>query len=155
MKYRISISFLLSYAMVALLTSCTLETDNTPEKLEGMWHLVGIESIMSTSSGEDSVSVDDYSGRKIFWSFQAKLLELDDKNGLNASVLYRFEQNDTQLKLKSPYVYDRTNGDYELTDMGLLNFYGIQELTPVYTISVGSNSLTLSSNSRVLRFVKF
>ncbi|WP_455541575.1 lipocalin-like domain-containing protein, partial [Prevotella fusca] len=104
--------------MALLFSSCSLETDNEAGKLEGMWHLVRVETLATGAS-------EDLSNQVIFWSFQAKLLELDDKTGMHNSYLYRFSIDNNQLTLSSPYQFDRENGDRPLTAYeATLNLYG-------------------------------
>ncbi len=148
---KIKIFLLTSLAL--LLSACTLETDNDTGDLEGMWHLVRIENLVTGSGG----SVKDLSSQKVFWSFQARLLELDDKSGGGSSYLYRFQIDNGQLTLKDPYLYDRENGDRVLSIYDShLETYGIKSLTPVLKIeSVRKGKLILSDSNVRLYFDKF
>jgi len=127
-----------------------LETDNDAGKMEGMWHLVKIESITTVAS-------EDLSEQVIFWSFQAKLLQMDDKTGMHNSYLYRFRIGDNQLTLTSPYQYDRENGDHPLTAYeSTLGLYGIKSLTPVFRIEkLDRRKMILNDDSVRLYFDKF
>ena len=125
---RIKILSFVLPLLALLFSSCTLETDNDAGRMEGMWHLVKIESMTSVAS-------EDLSEQVIFWSFQAKLLQMDDKTGMHNSYLYRFRIGDNQLTLTSHYQYDRENGDRPLTAYeSTLGLYGIKSLTPVFRI---------------------
>ena len=133
-----------------LFTSCSLETDNDAGDLEGMWHLVRIEeSVTNTHT--------DMSNEVIFWSFQAKLLQLEDKTGTHNSFLYRFNINNNQLVLSSPYLFDRENGDHLLTTYDTsLALYGIKTITPTLQIeSKKKGKLIFSDGSVKLYFDKF
>lgn len=147
---KIKIFLLTSLAL--LLSACTLETDNGAGDLEGMWHLVRIENLVTGASS----SVKDLSSQKVFWSFQARLLELDDKSG-ESSYLYRFQIDNGQLTLKDPYLYDRENGDRPLSVYDShLETYGIKSLTPILKIeSVRKRKLILSDSNVRLYFDKF
>ncbi|MGP1550742.1 MAG: lipocalin-like domain-containing protein [Prevotella fusca] len=136
--------------MALLFSSCSLETDNEAGKLEGMWHLVRVETLATGAS-------EDLSNQVIFWSFQAKLLELDDKTGMHNSYLYRFNIDNNQLTLSSPYQFDRENGDRPLTAYeATLNLYGIKKLTPVFRIEkTGKRKMILNDGSVRLYFDKF
>ena len=125
---KIKIFLLTSLAL--LLSACTLETDNDAGDLEGMWHLVRIENLVTGASS----SVKDLSSQKVFWSFQARLLELDDT-----------------------YLYDRENGDRPLSVYDShLETYGIKSLTPILKIeSVRKGKLILSDSNVRLCFDKF
>lgn len=60
---KIKIFLLTSLAL--LLSACTLETDNDAGDLEGMWHLVRIENLVTGASS----SVKDLSSQKSFLVF--------------------------------------------------------------------------------------
>ena len=137
--------------MLALLfSSCSLETDNDAGDLEGMWHLVRIEeSVTNTHT--------DVSNEVIFWSFQAKLLQMEDKTGQHYSYLYRFRIDNDQLTLTSPYQFDRENGDRPLTAYEpTLGLYGIKNLTPVFRIEkIDRRKMILNDGAVRLYFDKF
>lgn len=136
--------------LALLFSSCSLETDNDAGDLEGMWHLVRIEeSVTNTHT--------DVSNEVIFWSFQAKLLQLEDKTGTHNSFLYRFNINNNQLVLSSPYLFDRENGDHPLTTYDTsLALYGIKTITPTLQIeSKKKGKLIFSDGSVKLYFDKF
>lgn len=147
---RINILSLILPLLALLFVSCSLETDNDAGKMEGMWHLVKIESITTVAS-------EDLSEQVIFWSFQAKLLQMDDKTGMHNSYLYRFRIGDNQLTLTSPYQYDRENGDHPLTAYeSTLGLYGIKSLTPVFRIEkLDRRKMILNDDSVRLYFDKF
>ncbi|QUB75237.1 MULTISPECIES: lipocalin-like domain-containing protein [Prevotella] len=147
---RINILSLVLPLLALLFVSCSLETDNDAGKMEGMWHLVKIESITTVAS-------EDLSEQVIFWSFQAKLLQMDDKTGMHNSYLYRFRIGDNQLTLTSPYQYDRENGDHPLTAYeSTLGLYGIKSLTPVFRIEkLDRRKMILNDDSVRLYFDKF
>ena len=147
---RINILSLVLPLLALLFVSCSLETDNDAGKMEGMWHLVKIESITTIAS-------EDLSEQVIFWSFQAKLLQMDDKTGMHNSYLYRFRIGDNQLTLTSPYQYYRENGDHPLTAYeSTLGLYGIKSLTPVFRIEkLDRRKMILNDDSVRLYFDKF
>ena len=136
--------------LALLFSSCSLETDNDAGDLEGMWHLVRIEeSVTNTHT--------DVSNEVIFWSFQAKLLQMEDKTGQINSYLYRFRIDNYQLRLSSPYLFDRENGDHPLTAYeATLGRYGIKSLTPTFRIErVDRRKLVINDGTVRLYFDKF
>lgn len=136
--------------LALLFSSCSLETDNDAGDLEGMWHLVRIEeSVTNTHT--------DVSNEVIFWSFQAKLLQMEDKTGQHYSYLYRFRIDNDQLTLTSPYQFDRENGDRPLTAYeATLGLYGIKSLTPVFRIEkIDRRKMILNDGAVRLYFDKF
>ncbi len=136
--------------LALLFSSCSLETDNDAGDLEGMWHLVRIEeSVTNTHT--------DVSNEVIFWSFQAKLLQMEDKTGQHYSYLYRFRIDNDQLTLTSPYQFDRENGDRPLTAYeSTLGLYGIKSLTPMFRIEkIDRRKMILNDGAVRLYFDKF
>lgn len=128
-------------------SACTLESDSKAAgDLAGMWHCVYIEK------GAASVELKD---KKVFWSFQGRLLLLEDKTGAHSWILYHFTKNGNTLELKEPYRYDRENGDELLTTPSLLSFYGIDTLAITFTIQQSENTMALVSNKVTLHFKKF
>ena len=136
--------------LALLFSSCSLETDNDAGDLEGMWHLVRIEESVTNTHI-------DVSNEVIFWSFQAKLLQMEDKTGQHYSYLYRFRIDNDQLTLTSPYQFDRENGDRPLTAYeATLGLYGIKSLTPVFRIEkIDRRKMILNDGAVRLYFDKF
>lgn len=147
---RIKILSIVLPLLALLLSSCSLETDNDADRMEGMWHLVKIESTTGVAS-------EDLSEQVIFWSFQAKLLQMEDKTGNHNSYLYRFRIDNDQLTLTSPYQFDRENGDRPLSAYeSILALYGIKSLTPVFRIEeLDRRKMVLNDGSVRLYFDKF
>ena len=136
--------------LALLFSSCSLETDNDAGDLEGMWHLVRIEESVTNTHI-------DVSNEVIFWSFQAKLLQMEDKTGQHYSYLYRFRIDNDQLTLTSPYQFDRENGDRPLTIYeSTLGLYGIKSITPVFRIEkIDRRKMILNDGAVRLYFDKF
>ena len=148
--FKSNILVFLLPVLTFLFSSCSLETDNDAGDLEGMWHLVRIEeSVTNTHT--------DVSNEVIFWSFQAKLLQMEDKTGQHYSYLYRFRIDNDQLTLTSPYQFDRENGDRPLTAYeATLGLYGIKSLTPVFRIEkIDRRKMILNDGAVRLYFDKF
>ena len=148
--FKSNILVFLLPVLALLFSSCSLETDNDAGDLEGMWHLVRIEeSVTNTHT--------DVSNEVIFWSFQAKLLQMEDKTGQHYSYLYRFRIDNDQLTLTSPYQFDRENGDRPLTAYeATLGLYGIKSLTPMFRIEkIDRRKMILNDGAVRLYFDKF
>ena len=130
-----------------LVSSCELETSGNGD-LDGMWHLVRVDTL-STSG------VKQMDGEKIYWSFQYKLLQVDDKTGARNSALLRFEHAGGTLRLHTPYVYDRTNGDSPLTDVSLIAPFGINALENNFTVErLNGSKMIINDNYLRLYFKK-
>ena len=123
------------FPLLALLfSSCSLETDNDAGRLEGMWHLVRIDDLTAGTT-------EDLSSKTVFWSFQARLLELEEKKGTHSSYLYRFSIGG-----------DRPLSAYEPA----LAFFGIRTLVPAFRIEqVRKGRMILNDGSARLYFDKF
>ena len=147
---RIKILSFVLPLLALLFSSCSLETDNDAGKMEGMWHLVKIESVTSAAS-------EDLSEQVIFWSFQAKLLQMEDKTGQHYSYFYRFRIDNAKLTLTATYQFDRENGDRPLTVYEpTLGLYGIKSLTPVFRIEkIDRRDMILNDGAVRLYFDKF
>ena len=148
--FKSNILVFLLPALALLFSSCSLETDNDAGDLEGMWHLVRIEESATNTHI-------DVSNEVIFWSFQAKLLQMEDKTGQHYSYLYRFRIDNDQLTLTSPYQFDRENGDRPLTAYeSTLGLYGIKSLTPVFRVEkIDRRKMILNDGAVRLYFDKF
>ncbi len=148
--FKSNILVFLLPVLALLFSSCSLETDNDAGDLEGMWHLVRIEESATNTHI-------DVSNEVIFWSFQAKLLQMEDKTGQRYSYLYRFRIDNDQLTLTSPYQFDRENGDRPLTAYeATLGLYGIKSLTPVLRIEkIDRRKMILNDGTVRLYFDKF
>ena len=148
--FKSNILVFLLPVLALLFSSCSLETDNNAGDLEGMWHLVRIEESVTNTHI-------DVSNEVIFWSFQAKLLQMEDKTGQHYSYLYRFWIDNDQLTLTSPYQFDRENGDRPLTAYeSTLGLYGIKSLTPVFRIEkIDRRKMILNDGAVRLYFDKF
>ena len=148
--FKSNILVFLLPVLALLFSSCSLETDNDAGNLERMWHLVRIEESATNTHI-------DVSNEVIFWSFQAKLLQMEDKTGQINSYLYRFRIDNDQLRLSSPYLFDRENGDHPLTAYeATLGRYGIKSLTPVFRIEkIDRRKMILNDGAVRLYFDKF
>ncbi len=148
--FKSNILVFLLPVLALLFSSCSLETDNDAGDLEGMWHLVRIEESVTNTHI-------DVSNEVIFWSFQAKLLQMEDKTGQHYSYLYRFRIDNDQLTLTSPYQFDRENGDRPLTAYeATLGLYGIKSLTPVFRVEkIDRRKMILNDGAVRLYFDKF
>ena len=136
-----------SFIVLLCFSTCTLESDSKAAgDLAGMWHCVYIDK------GAASVELKD---QKVYWSFQGKLLLLEDKTGAHSWILYHFNKKGNTLELREPYRYDRENGDEPLTEPSLLAFYGIDDMAVTFRIQQSENTMALVSNKVTLHFKKF
>lgn len=133
--------------MATVMTSCELETSKNG-KLDGMWHLVSVDTL---STG----GFNDMTYNKVYWSFQGKLLQIDDKTGARASVFFRFNHQPSSLDLSDPHIKDRMNGDPVITDVKDISPFGINALEEKFSVeSLSSGKMILKSPTLRLYFRK-
>lgn len=141
------INILIATVVAFMFGSCKIETLDNGD-LDGMWHLTKVDTLATSTTA-------DMGNKRIYWSFQARLLELDDKSGAHQSILMRFEHNGAILRLYDPYIYDREDGDKALEDITLLNPYGIVAPDETYTIeSLNGSKMVLLSGTYRMYFTK-
>lgn len=150
MKRKIYIAAL-SAAVIAIggsFSSCSLENSSAGD-FDGMWHLTRVDTVATGGSL-------DLSKKRIFWSFEVKLMEADDKDGNHRAILMRFNHGDKKLVLNSPYAYNRDEGDEKLTDTSLLEPYGINKLEEEFKVNkINGSRMQLQSDKLILSFKKF
>ena len=131
------------------LASCDIETSSAAGDFNGMWHLTRVDTIATGG-------VLNLKNEKLFWAFQNKLMQADDKNEKLAKILMRSNQTNTQLTLHTPYVYDRENGDVPLTDSTLLIPYGINKTEEKFdVVTLKGGKMVLQSEKLKLTLKKF
>lgn len=148
MKKARAIIYGLLAATALSFASCDLETSSAGD-FDGMWHLTRVDTIATGG-------VLDLSRQRIFWSFQFKLMEADDKDGFHHSVLMRYDKSGGTLKLNSPYVYNREEGDKPLDEPSLLKPFGINNIEEEFKVlKVDGSKMQLQSSMLKLSFRKF
>lgn len=145
--------FILPILLTLIFSACSLETDNVDGHLEGMWHLVSIEAINADTAQSNATT--DLSKQYLFWSFQSKLLEIDDKSGAHSNYLFKFNISGNTLTIHDPYLYNREEGDQKLEDATPLAAYGITALSEQFTFHASGSNLIMESATHRLRFKKF
>lgn len=130
------------------ISSCTLETSSAG-KFDGMWHLTKVDTIATGGTL-------DLSKERIYWSFQFKLMEAEDKDGNHRIILMRYNNSNNKLVLNAPYAYNREEGDEKLSDPTLLKPYGINNTEEEFDIvKINGNKMQLQSKMLKLSFKKF
>lgn len=93
------INIFIAFVVSMMFGACEIRTLDNGD-LDGIWHLTRVDTLATSTTA-------DLGNERIYWSFQARLLQLDDKSGMHQSLLMRFEHNGATLRLYDPYVYDR------------------------------------------------
>lgn len=145
------IFFITVLLMSLCLVSCDLETGDNGS-LDGFWHLERIDTLATGGSL-------DTSGKKMFWSFQVRLLMLQ---GGSSSFYFRFKQDGDSLTLSSPYTsegHEETLGDggnKPVADPTAFSDYGIEALETHYKKeALDGSRMILRSRRLRLVFRKF
>ena len=133
----------------AVLASCELETSNNGA-LDGMWHVMRTDTLATGG-------FNDLSNQRLFWSFQGKLLVLEDRDALHPSILMRFNNTtEGKLSVSDPYINDRDHGDQPLSAVDLLKPYGINANNEEFIVeTLKGGKLILKTGDLKISFVKF
>lgn len=147
--YKRTLPLLIAMVVCSLLHSCEgIETSNNGN-LDGMWHLVKMDSL-------DIQKTIDYQHEGIFWSVQNDLLQVDDKQVRYRSCLLRFEKKSETLRVFDPYLYNRDDGDEIVDNNAFLTPFGINALNETFSIEkLNRNKMILKSQLLRLYFSKY
>lgn len=147
--YGILVAATTILATLTTFTSCELETSSDAGDFNGLWHLTRVDTLATGG-------VLDLKNEKRFWAFQNKLMQGDDKSGNHDKILMRFNQTKTMLTLHTPYLYDRKNGDFPLSESTLLKPYGINNVEETFQIiKLSGSKMVLQSETLKLTFQSF
>ena len=137
---------LMATAFALLLASCDVHTSDNG-KLDGMWHLVGVDTL-------DGGHLD-LSSQTKFWMFQANLMQLSNTNR-GELIICRFNQSGDSLTVSEPRVSNRNVGDTLITKPAVLSPYGINALNESFFIEMlQSDKMILRTDHLTLNFKKF
>lgn len=133
---------------VLLCTACSISTSDNG-KLDGFWHLVGVDTL------QDGHGTADLSGQRIFWAVQAKLLNVRNIDTDGLGVYFRFRHEGDSLILSDPYDNgwheDTGTGDTPISDPSELYHFGVRHLEEHFFIEKlsGSNMILRSPQLRL------
>ena len=147
---------LIFYSVVALsLSSCETDTIYADGHVEGFWHLERIETLAADSAGTvRTVAEADVSDKLVFWSFQHRLLELDDKADATDRILCRFTADNGTLTIGDTYV-PTYGADSIVSDASILARYGMTHLHQTFKYSVKNGKMTLTGDDVRLHLRQF
>ena len=139
------------YVMIGvalLLTSCDKE-DMDNGCLDGFWQLTEM-------TNKSDASTSDMRSSGITWAFQGDILELRDVKRVHQDIVMSFSRESDRLKVYAPYLVDRDSDDIELTDVLLIEPYGISQLNTEFHISeLSGNRMVLDDDVWHLVFRKY
>lgn len=137
---------LMATAFALLLVSCDMHTSDNG-KLDGMWHLVGVDTLNGGHL--------DLSNQTKFWMFQSNLMQLSNTNR-GELIICRFNQSGDSLTVSEPRVSNRNVGDTLITKPAVLSPYGINALNESFFIEkLQSDKMILRTDRLTLNFKKF
>lgn len=129
------------------LSSCSLHHDDSGD-LGGYWHLTGIDTL--ATSGHC-----DMSKAPVFWAVQGAILEARDVDK-GEFVMFRYNRENSILSLYDARYNNRNIGDEQITDVAVLQPYGINKLEESFTVeALSSSRMILRSDMLKLYFKKF
>ncbi|MDE6151102.1 MAG: lipocalin-like domain-containing protein [Prevotella sp.] len=140
------------YAIVlsAVLAACSMHSSDNG-KLDGFWALRQVDTLRS------GVSVD-YSGERVFWSWQAGLMQTSDMH-TGMTFVYRFSHAKDTVAVTEPYLSDRTEGDVKVTEEVMfsdINRHGINSLRDSFFVErLTGDRMVLRDKVLRLHFEKY
>lgn len=139
---------ILLLALVSLCASCEFHTLSNGS-LDGFWQLSQVDTL-TTSGSTDMVP------RRIFWSVQARLLQVSDLNYVHDECILRFEHADGRLRVFSPYVVDHFGQDVTVDDAEQLHPFGIQQTDETFVVEqLNDDALVLRGSVLRLSFRRY
>lgn len=136
------------FTLCVLLNACEIhEYDNGD--LQGFWHLESIDTIHSGGKN-------DLSQKRLYWTFESKLLELQDKDHHATDLFFLQEHDGDSLYLSKPFTTDNLHDDSYVTDSTVFLPYGITTSQEHFSIvSCHDDRLILRSSSLQLNLRKW
>ena len=141
-RYLLGLTLVLSW----MCSACSLETDGEGG-MEGFWHLVKVDTVETGGSR-------DLSEQLLFWSFQARLMELSDHLGGHPAMLLRFEKKESVLRVYEPRLHNSMGGDPVTDDLKYLSPFGINDTDESFTIEQQSGSRMILYNGILRLYFK-
>ena len=138
-------------------TACGVEFEGTDNgKLDGFWHLEQVDTLATGG-------VADYSGKRVFWGVQAKLISMyDTDTDSNHGYYTRFTQTADSLFIHTLYKDNwhedsgEDGGDHLLTDYTPMRPYGINAMEDHFAKEkLGGSRMVLKSKTLRLHFRRF
>lgn len=134
--------------MTLVMIGCEIHTSNNGD-LDGFWQLRSIDTL-STGASADARE------RMIYWAVQRHILEVQDKHDTRNKILFGFSQRGDSLFLYEPRVNNRDIGDTLVTNLSMLQPYGVNDFEESYLIEqLDGGQMVLKSKVLRLWFRKY
>ena len=150
-KTRILILCILSAIVAPFLTSCDGFEISKNGELDGMWHLVQVDSVKVNCLPKD------YTHESIYWSVQDNLLSVEDKQDKHLCLYLRFKREGDTLSTYEPYInHHREKPDEKTEDVTLLSPYGINNIEEKFFVEkINGDDMILKSDVVRLTFIRW
>ena len=139
----------LLYIIIGIgLTSCDVDYSDNGD-LDGFWLLSAVDTLQTGKTN-------DLCEQGLTWAFEGKILEMRDVRKVHQDIILSFSHTGQTLKVYSPYLVDRENGDLPIEDIELLKPYGINVQEETFKIKeLNGGRMTLESDQLRLCFRKY
>ncbi len=104
-------------ACISFMSACELHTSNNGD-FDGYWQFCQIDTLSTGRSGDVRES-------RVFWSVQAKLLEINNLTYPDRSVLFHFSRDSQTVQLKDPVANLGGRSDSIISSPSTLAQYGV------------------------------
>lgn len=138
--------------VICMFSACEMHhSDNG--RLDGFWQLASVDTIGGHSA--------DMRQNRVFWCIQGDMLQIRYMDGIlydygQGVVSFQFELTDKTLTVLNPIVCDRIYSDSILTDLKIVNPYGINNLKESFQIlRLDGSAMTLESAKLRLYFQRY
>ena len=138
---------ILLLSVIFSLTACSLHHDESGD-LGGYWHLTNIDTLATGGHC-------DMSKAPVYWAVQGAILEVRNVETYE-KIMFRYNRENGILSLYDARYNNRDIGDEQITDVTVLQPYGINKLEESFAVEALSGStMILRSDMLKLYFKKF
>ena len=133
-----------------LCTACDIVTSDNGD-LDNMWYLVKVDSLGSGQSV-------DYRNERVMWSFQGPFVQMNKTSFFNKFYMARFSKENGMMKITSPFVVNRKDGDDFLTEDRLdeVRLFGLNSLEEQFLIeNLNGDEMILKNDVLRLTFERY
>lgn len=128
--------------------SCDLETSDNGD-LDGYWLLERVDTIATGGMLRCRDNL-------LFWNFQSRMMQLTQGGTGEDPLSFQFQRLGNELTLDNPCVFNRQNGDTPITDVEVLQPYGVNAMTEKFAVSrLTADRMELESGMLHLYFRKY
>lgn len=127
-------------------TSCSFNTDDSGD-LGQFWHLMSVDTIATGGTC-------DMSQRGVYWMAEGSIFQVGIYDGnSNSKYIFKYTNENGRLQLSEPRLNDRRQNDPLISDVTVLQPYGINALEESFAIeSVSGGKMVLASDVLRLHF---